>query len=130
MKTLTSTVAMLLLAACGGGDGSSLGMNSGVPRATALASLTQTQAGTLCDWTTGKQGGYGRTVSCSDGSQQGTDPDKATCMESIPYIGAACPTLTVANIEDCASAVGRDVCQLQTHAACAEAKACFDSIGI
>jgi hypothetical protein len=115
----TRLIAFSVLAAssCGGGNGG--GSNSsGVPSSATLASLTTAQATTLCDWENEKQGGYGRTVSCSDGSQQTTDPNQATCVGSVPNAGADCPTLTVGDIEDCANAIGADICQVSTAPGC------------
>jgi len=108
---------VLAVNSCGGGNGGGSD-SSGLPRSTTLASLTTAQAGTLCDWENGKQGGYGRTMACSDGSQQTTDPDHATCVGSVPTAGADCPTLTVGDIEDCANAIGDDICEVSTAAGC------------
>src|SRR5262245_59806531 len=90
-------VGVLMLVACGGGNGS----GTGLPRAATFSSLTQAQAGRLCDWVNQYQGGYGRSVTCADGSQQTTDVDKASCVQVIPQVGIECPTLTVADVENC-----------------------------
>ena len=124
----SAAVLLIAVASCSG-DGGGVGSSSGVSRQATVASLTPQQAGTLCDWTNARQGGYGRDVTCSDGSSEGTDPDKQSCVESIPYIGTACPTLTVADIEDCANAIGSDVCALATAAGCANLRQCLASVG-
>jgi hypothetical protein len=105
-------------------NGSPSGTSSGVPRATKIADLSSAQAGTLCDWVNGKGGGYGRTVTCSDGTDASTDPDKATCSSSAPLLGGLCPTLTVGDLEDCSNAVGMDLCAAATNPACAAFNTC------
>ena len=104
----------------GGGGGSS----SGVPRTTTIATITSAQAGTLCDWTEGKRGGYGRVVTCPDGSQQSTDADKPTCLTMTPQLGALCPGLTVGDVEDCANAIGTNLCSMATAAGCSRVNSC------
>jgi hypothetical protein len=115
----------ILFAACGGSGGTTpVGNSSGLPRSSTLASLTSGQGGTLCDWVNAKEGGYGRTFNCPDGSQAMSDPDRASCVDVIGYLGTNCPTLTVANLEDCANASGTDVCSIPTQTACAAFDAC------
>jgi hypothetical protein len=43
---------------------------------------------------------------------------------SIAFIGESCPTLTVGDVEDCANAVGSDLCVLPTAPGCAAINAC------
>jgi len=117
----------VLSSSCGGGSTGG-GPSSGLGRTAPLASLTAAQRGTLCDWESGKQGGYGRMINCPDGSQQMSDPDKATCVQGISSLGALCPTLTVGDIEDCANAVGTDVCSEPTQAACAAFNTCLGTL--
>jgi hypothetical protein len=131
----TAAVLMFLggISAVGSSCGSSSGNNgggasSGLSRSATLASLSTAQAGTLCDWESAKQGGYGRMVNCSDGSQQMSDPDKASCVSGIPTLGSLCPTLTVGDIEDCANAVGTDLCSEPTQAGCAAFNACLGGV--
>jgi hypothetical protein len=114
-------VGVVLLVACGGGNGSS----TGLPRSATFSSLTQAQAGRLCDWVNQNQGGYGRTVACPDGSQQTTDADKAGCVDFVPQLGLACPTLTVADVENCVNVIGPRLCEVTTSAACANLAACL-----
>jgi hypothetical protein len=109
--------AALGASSCAGGNGGGSD-SSGLPKNATLGSLTTAQAGILCDWENDKQGGYGRTMVCSDGSQETTDPDHASCVGSVPNAGADCPTLTVGDIEDCANAIGADLCEVTTAAAC------------
>jgi hypothetical protein len=90
------------------------GLSTGLPRWNILGSLDTPQAGTLCDWANAKQGGYGRSVMCPDGSEQTTDDDKATCVQTAPLFADFCPTLTVGDVEDCVNAIGTDLCALAT----------------
>jgi hypothetical protein len=93
--------------------------SSGLPRASTLPSLTAAQGAQLCDWANQVLGGYGRTVACPAGPRA-TDRDQAYCISGLP----SCPTLTVADIEDCSLAQGADICQYFTANACAALRAC------
>jgi hypothetical protein len=115
------------MTACGSSGGSGADA-SGIPQSTTLSSLTPAQAGVLCDWENAKQGGYGRSVSCPDGGMQTTDTDRASCVSAAQPIGADCPTLTVGDVEDCANAIGTDLCSLATQPACAAFNACVSSL--
>jgi hypothetical protein len=118
---LLVSLVSLGMTSCGGSSGES----SGLPPATLIGSLNATQAGVFCDFTNGQQGGYGRTMTCPDGSTQDTDPDKATCVSAVPLVGIFCPTLTVGDGEGCSSAIGTDLCKITTAAACAKVNACL-----
>lgn len=98
---------------------------SGVPRSATFQTLTTSQASILCDWVNDKQGGYGRSVPCSGGAPQTTDDSRTTCVAAYPAIGLACPSLTVADVEDCAKATSSDLCKFHTTAACAVLRDCF-----
>jgi len=100
---------------------------SGLPRSSAIGSLSPEQFGILCDWTNNEQGGYGRTVNCPSGDPQFTDKDQKSCVEVLPLIRSACPTLTVADAEDCASAIGTDLCKFPHEPACAALLRCFSA---
>lgn len=115
----------LLAASCGSGGGGSVGNSSGVPRSSTVGSLDGSQAATLCDWENAKQGGYGRSVTCPDGSTQTTDPDRATCVSQAPYFSTYCPTLTVGDLEDCANALGTNICNVATEPACGPVATCL-----
>lgn len=107
-----------------GGAGGSAGLSSGVARGTALANLTFDQASVLCDWTNQKQGGYGRRVACPSGTVQSTSSSIDSCVSKTLGLGGQCQALTVANIEDCATAAGPDLCQLESAAACSPIWSC------
>jgi hypothetical protein len=112
---------------CGPSTGSSVGPSSGLPRGSTVGSLTTAQAVVLCDWTNARQGGYGRNVTCTDGSTQTTDPNQADCVAGVPFFLSYCPTLTVGDAEDCTNAVLIDLCSLPNQAACANVNACLNS---
>lgn len=110
---------------CGSGSSSGPGNSSGVPRASTVGSLSASQAATLCDWTNAKQGGYGRTVTCPDGSTRTTDTNQAECVAGASVAQTACPTLTVGDTEDCANAIGTNLCEVVTASACAAVATCL-----
>ena len=110
-----------------GPSGTNVASSSGLPRSDTFADLTTDQVGVLCDWINERQGGYGRNVTCSDGSKQNTDASKADCVGAAPGVASACPTLTVGNVEDCTNAVLTDLCSLPNQTACANLDACLAS---
>jgi len=87
--------------------------------------LSSTQAVTLCDWTNAKQGGYGRSVTCADGATRTTDPSQSECVAGVSGFQTNCPTLTVANVEDCTNAIGSNLCEITTASACAPVATCL-----
>jgi hypothetical protein len=126
-------VGALISVSCGGGtlaggdggrDSGNDGTSSGLPLGTTIASLTPAQAGRLCDWGDNKEGGYGRTVTCPDGSTVSNDVDMATCASMLPLYGAACPATTVGDIEDCLNATGPDLCALDSAPECDRFRSC------
>jgi hypothetical protein len=108
-----------------GSSGGGVGDSSGVPRSSTIGSLTVTQAATLCDWEDAKQGGYNRTVTCTDGNTRTTDASQAECVSGMGYARTFCPSLTVADVEDCANAIGVSICEISTAPACANLAACL-----
>jgi hypothetical protein len=113
----------------GGSGGSSTGASaagdaSGIPRTLALAELTSPQASVLCEWTNQKQGGYGQALSCGFGRPESTDASNTDCVTASFLIGYKCPSLTVANEEDCINATGTQLCLIQASPACAPINAC------
>jgi hypothetical protein len=107
-----------------GGGGGAVGTSSGLPRTDTVGSLTGAQAATLCDWLNARQGGYGQSVSCPDGSEADTDLSQSSCVASVPNVATGCPSLTVGNVEDCANAIGTNLCSMPTAAGCANVNAC------
>jgi hypothetical protein len=101
-----------------------VGSSSGVPRTLALAELTSAQASALCEWTNLKQGGYGQAVACGLGRPESTDASNSDCVTASALIGYKCPSLTVANEEDCINATGTILCLIQASPACAPINDC------
>jgi hypothetical protein len=64
-------------------------------------------------------------VTCSDGTTRKTDTNQATCVAGSNAAQTACPTLTVAEAEDCANAIGTDLCAISTASACVAVSACL-----
>src|SRR5271166_1439531 len=104
-----ASYALLVLAlvsfgsACGGAHDAA---GSGLPRASTVVSLTPAQGAQLCDWINQAEGGYGRTVDCGSAGPLATDASQAACVSGLPDLQLACPSLTVAQVEDCATAEG------------------------
>jgi hypothetical protein len=119
------TAAGALSISCGSSSGP--GDSSGVPPASTIGSLSSAQAATLCDWENAKAGGYGRSVTCSDGSARMSDVNQAECVAGMNLAGTTrCTTLTVGDVEGCANAIGTNLCELSsTNAACANLAACL-----
>lgn len=106
------------------GTGGALGTSSGVAPGIRLMNLSFDQATALCNWANQKQGGYGRSVTCSSGSVQSTNSSAAGCVQRTLALGGQCLALTVGNIEDCANATGTDLCKLETAAPCGTILTC------
>ena len=121
--SLVFLVSLVSLASCD----DALSDSSGVPRTSRVGQLNAADAARLCDWTNQRQGGYGRTVSCAGGDDQVTDSDQKECTDAQVLIAAGCPSLTVADVEDCTNAVQTDLCRYPTAPACAAVRACIGS---
>ena len=83
----------------GGASAGSTASGSGLPGATRLRALDSAQKGTLCDWYAEKMGGYGATHVCADMSSVEVVKDQSTCVAAA--LDFPCPTITVANFEEC-----------------------------
>jgi hypothetical protein len=123
MKWLSIVALPCLILGFGscGGDG---GGERGLERNKAISTLTATERVQLCDQLNGAQGGYGRDVSCPDGTMQHTDANQASCVQATPAPGQPCANLTVANVLDCGRAVGSDLCKVGTAEACKPIRDC------
>jgi hypothetical protein len=140
---LTSVLILGAATGCGGGSGSGGGAgsggggsggggaggggtaNSGLPRGTIVASLTDAQVNTLCDALAIPAGGYGKSQSCGDAGTQSDGANQADCFTLLRAFGSVCPTVTVGDKEDCANDIKTDLCALETKAGCAAIRACF-----
>jgi hypothetical protein len=99
--------------------GETLGATSGLPLDSTIASLSSTDAATLCDWVNGKQGGYGRpSVFCPGGGNKGTYLSQLRCVSEFAALGNRCLDLTVGTVEDCVNATGSDLCLEESTPAC------------
>ncbi|HXI56815.1 MAG TPA: hypothetical protein VNO55_12195 [Polyangia bacterium] len=105
----------------GAADAPPTGSSSGLPRSTAISDLTADQQPALCDWWNAKQGGYGQSVDCGGPDPEVTDSDQAECVDGL----SLCDSATVADFEDCANAMGTDLCKFRTDPACATLAGCF-----
>jgi hypothetical protein len=109
----------------GGGGGGGGTANSGLPRATIIASLTDAQINTLCDALAMPAGGYGKSQSCGDAGTQSDGTNQADCFMLLRAFGSICPTVTVGDKEDCANDIKTDLCAFETKAGCAAIRACL-----
>jgi hypothetical protein len=105
----------------GGTEAPPTGSSSGLPRSAAISDLTADQQPALCDWWNAKQGGYGQSIDCGGTEPEVTDGDQAECVDGL----SACDSATVADFEDCANAMGTDLCKFRTAPACATLANCF-----
>jgi hypothetical protein len=122
-----SAIAILVLAmaspGCSDDGGQASNTTSGLPRGARVVDLTPEQAAQFCDWLNQLQGGYHQHADCN-GQPVSTDVDQASCVQAIPDLLFACPSLTVAAVEDCTVAQGPDLCNFNTVPACAQLRAC------
>jgi hypothetical protein len=70
---------------------------SGVTTTKTVGALTDGEKGTLCDWSTGRYGGYGCKATCDGGISYTNKKDQAACKASFK---STCPA-TVAQAEEC-----------------------------
>jgi len=92
-----------LMASCGADLGPALpdpGPSSGLDPETMLADLTKAEAIAFCDWTAGRFGGYGRGVTCADGTTLSARQSEALCVMDWTTASPNCP-LTVGDFEEC-----------------------------
>ncbi len=121
----TASIPFLLLlaiASCGSNE-------SQLDSSKHLGDLTPAEQDQLCDTTNNLQGGYGRSVTCSDGSTQTTDKDRATCVTGVPAAASLCPNLTVGDGVGCSTAIGTDLCRFTTEAKCKALRDCLSQVG-
>lgn len=117
MIAMLFSLAML---ACGSNDGAPL------DPAKHLGELTSAEQEQLCDATNDPQGGYGRQVTCSDGSTQVTDKNRDSCLASLDMVAAGCPDLRVGDAVDCSEAIGTELCRFATEPRCKTVRDCMD----
>jgi hypothetical protein len=90
-------------AACGSDLGPPLpdpGPTSGIDPSKMLNALTKDEAVAFCDWTAGRFGGYGRGVTCGDGTSISARASQAQCVSDWMSASPSCP-LTVGDFEQC-----------------------------
>lgn len=80
---------------------------SGVSGTKTVGELSAVEAGTLCDWAAGREGGYGCKHTCTGGTST-TNKSAAACNNVFK---ATCPA-TVAQVEACTVAISADPCDL------------------
>ena len=120
---LSGSILAAAVIACssspGPGSGSSTGTGSGIAGAKTLTELSPSEQDDLCAYTVVVEDGPG-TVTCGDRTVY--LEDEATCVLTLGSVNAQCQA-TVADVEDCARAIGMDPCNTGV-AACATFLAC------
>jgi len=122
MKQATVFAIILIgsmgFASCGGDD------NSLDPNKT-MGQMTVADQEKLCDATNNAQGGYGRSVTCSDGSMERTDPDRASCVGVMPEAMRRCGNLKIGEALSCFNAFGKDLCRFYVEPLCEPLRKCI-----
>ena len=100
---------------------------SGLARERLVGQLTPNEAAMLCDFTNLTQGGYGKKATCPGGEVEGNDESLGDCVTDFIDLR---PTLercrvTVGHMEDCARAVGTDLCKFATAVECGPLTLCM-----
>src|SRR5688572_2457857 len=54
---------------------------SGLDRSRPVSSLSDAELGRLCDWGLAQLGGYGSTMTCTDGSRISNSPSQQACIQ-------------------------------------------------
>lgn len=114
-----SWILLAVVAASCGSGGSSL------DRSKRIGDLSADEQKQLCDDTAAAQGGYGRSVTCPDGSVQTTDVNQARCLSGTQVVAQSCPALTVGDALSCSESQGTDLCAFPTVAECKAVRDCM-----
>jgi hypothetical protein len=106
----------------GGGTGNAPAGDPAVDGSKRIDSLTASEKAALCDWGASLYGGYGREVTCADGSTSSSSDSREVCVnDPVPQ----CP-ITVAEFVPCARKV-HDLCVAALATAeCAGLLACLN----
>ena len=112
---LSGSILAVAVIACS----SSPGSGSGITGTKKLTELSASEQNDLCAYTVGVEGGP-RTVTCGDRAVY--LEDEATCVLTLGSVNTQCQA-TVADVEDCARAIGMDPCNTGV-AACTTFFAC------
>lgn len=81
---------------------------SGLDRSRPVASLTDAELGRLCDWGLAQLGGYGSTLTCTDGTQIRNSPSRQACIAGHTRTFQC--IATVGDSEDCLRAIATQGC--------------------
>ena len=78
-------------------------------KAKKVASLTDSEVGTLCDWLVMEHGGYGNTITCGPETIS-VYADQAACKPRLTPVLQACPNATVGQYQACIAVTAVDPC--------------------
>lgn len=115
-------VSALAAISCGSGGSSTLDPNK------RIADLTPDEQAQLCDEIANAQGGYGQTVTCSDGHVEATDPNQVSCVGALEPWVDSCYALTVGEVLNCAQSQADSPCSFATDPECKAVRDCMASI--
>jgi hypothetical protein len=127
----------LALVGCGPGTGQPGTANgdasdrpANIPQSDTFSMVSQSQAAALCDYIAATNGGYGRSMTCPNGGTEMNYAAQSDCVADAAPIGYYCPTFTVGQAEDCAIAVGLDICNAPLDPACNPYEACLTQLAL
>ena len=138
LPALPAAMLVVLLLGCGSSnecsdDGGGFGVGeadsglgetaSGVGGTEAIANLTDEEKTQICDWVASLYGGYGRSMTCPDGTPVIGPSTQADCLAQATSIRSGCAA-TVAQEESCMQAV-RACAQDAEATACSALHACY-----
>jgi hypothetical protein len=100
---------------------------SGLARERLVGQLTPNEAAMLCDFTNLTQGGYGKKATCPGGEVEENDESLNACVSDFIDLRLRLERckLTVGHMEDCARAVGTDLCKFATAIECEPLTLCM-----
>jgi len=110
--------------ACGGGGSAS---SSGIDPARQVASLSDVDRATLCDWSNGLLGGYDHTIDCGPGFTRRSDSSQVDCTQRLATF-TGCDFI-VRDYETCLRGIAATVCELNPGGATPECQAYETCIG-
>ena len=112
MIALSLIFGMWMLQACDGGGDPSLpdpGPDAGLDPAQGVKGSSTAELATICDWTAGRLGGYGRSTMCGDISIHSPPGGQAACLMAFEQMPVTC-AVTFGQYEDCVNAAVMGPC--------------------
>ena len=100
---------------------------SGLARERLVGQLTPNEAAMLCDFTNLTQGGYGKKETCPGGEVEENDESLSSCVTGFIDLRLKLERcrINVGHMEDCARAVGTELCKFATAIECEPLTLCL-----